>query len=64
MNPRCLNPRCINPYLFFKFSYIDSVVNRFINQYIFVHHELTVNRIVKVYLKVRLLIMYAFLSVL
>ncbi|MFS7888471.1 hypothetical protein Hanom_Chr00s000001g01595501 [Helianthus anomalus] len=62
MNPRCLNPRCINPYLFFKFSHIDSVVNRFINQYLFVHDDLAVNRIVKVYFKVRLLNMYACLS--
>ncbi|MFS7931773.1 hypothetical protein Hanom_Chr04g00359941 [Helianthus anomalus] len=51
MNPRCINPRCINPYVFFNFLHIDSVVNRFINHYLFVHNELAVNRIVKRYFK-------------
>ncbi|KAF5766515.1 hypothetical protein HanXRQr2_Chr15g0716231 [Helianthus annuus] len=51
MNPRCINPRCINPYVSFNFLHIDSVVNRFINHYLFVHNELAVNRIVKRYFK-------------
>ncbi|MFS7976751.1 hypothetical protein Hanom_Chr10g00896091 [Helianthus anomalus] len=33
------------------FLNIDSVVNRFINHYLFVHNELAVNRIVKHYFK-------------